>query len=152
MKTIVSLFSKLNNQSIKGQIIGFTIAVYSGFLFYSGVSKYLSLLDFAFGMTNFNLFSEEAVFFFTYLIPLFEIILGILILFKKTMFYSLVLVIGLFTLYTLYLVLFKFNATSGWCSCGSIIDLNLPNHILFNLVITLPLLLIVLNYEKWGVK
>lgn len=129
-----------NNKFKSHKFINGLYLGYSGFMLYSGVSKYMDLLSFAFGMTNFSLFNDDFIFFLTFLIPAFEILLALTLIINKTRRYALYMLIGLFLFYSIYLTMFKYFATSSWCSCGSIIDLNLSNHLVFNFIITLPLL------------
>ncbi|KYG72494.1 hypothetical protein AWN68_12100 [Roseivirga echinicomitans] len=117
-------------------------------MLYSGVSKFMNLLDFAFGMTNSNLFDGNTVFFLSYFIPLFEIILGVVLLFKKMRIGALYALISLMILYSIYLAVFKYYAVSGWCSCGSVIDLSLTKHLIFNAIITIPLVITVFLMGK----
>jgi len=124
------------------------LVIYSGFLFYSGIAKYLNLMDFAFGMTNFSLFSAELIFYIAYIIPAIEIILGIMLLINKTRKISTYGTTALLIAYSAYLTLFKHYAYSGWCSCGSVIKLELEQHLLFNMAITIPLLMVIIRKEK----
>lgn len=143
MKIMKSLYLILFNKIQSAKTINALYIVYSGFMLYAGVSKFMDLLSFAFGMTNFSLFNDDLVFFLTFLIPSLEILLAFSLIINKTRKYGLYMLISLFLLYSVYLTLFKYFATSSWCSCGSVIDLGLSNHLVFNFFITLPLLFMV---------
>ncbi|MFT7055334.1 MAG: hypothetical protein ACJAR3_000961 [Roseivirga sp.] len=99
-------------------------------------------------MTNFSLFSGDLVFYLAYLIPAFEIILAILLLMNRTRKIAILGLSGLLITYSVYLTLFKYYATNGWCSCGSVIDLSLRQHLLFNIILILPLLVVLINSGK----
>jgi hypothetical protein len=148
METIALLFSKWNKNLDWSKIVNILLIGYSGFMLYSGISKYLNLLNFAFGMTNFSLFSGDLVFYLAYLIPAFEIILAILLLMNRTRKVAILGLSGLLITYSVYLTLFKYYATNGWCSCGSVIDLSLRQHLLFNIILILPLLVVLINSGK----
>ncbi|MGX5820258.1 MauE/DoxX family redox-associated membrane protein [Chitinophaga lutea] len=105
--------------------------------FHTGISKLFDHMSFSIQMQQSPIFHKFAPF-VTYAGPIFEIILGILLVFKKTRligFLGSTLLMSFFTWYVAYLMI---KLPTLPCSCGGAVKyLSWPQHLAFNISLTL---------------
>ncbi len=105
----------------------------------AAVYKFLDLMSFAFGLINSNIFPEFIAVYLTYLVPIFEMSLGLLLLFFRSSKFLSDATISTLIIYSIFILIHQFTVLNRGCSCISFIGLELIPNLLFNFALTILL-------------
>jgi hypothetical protein len=123
----------LSNKS--KETISFTITLLCLFLFlYTGYSKIMEHARFMKGLSRVELIGSYALY-ISWIVPLTEILVAILMIIPKTQKVGLYAFLGLMILFTIYIISVLIWEVKLPCHCGGVIEtLSWGQHVWFNLV------------------
>src|SRR5690606_13981905 len=120
---------------------------------YTGTSKLNEYYDFRFQLRRLPYFSQYASF-LTFFIPISEIAIATLLIFKRTRLLGLAASLGLMLIFTAHVYYVLNYMRNIPCSCGGIISsLDWHQHLTLNIVLTLLALIgviIQIRLKKWA--
>ncbi|MFN3848466.1 MAG: MauE/DoxX family redox-associated membrane protein [Spirosomataceae bacterium] len=116
---------------------------------YAGVYKVSDVTLFKSQLIESPLLPEKLISFIAVALPIFEIGLGLSLIFLKKAKTALWLSLSLMLFFTLYLSALYFLYEKPPCACGGILsNMDYPEHIVFNILYTIICILAIYFYEK----
>lgn len=131
---------------IKNTIIEFICLLFVLLFVYASTNKLLDYENFRVQLGQSPLLSAFA-FWISWLVPLFELIISCLLIFRSTRMYGLLLAFNLMIMFTVYIFIILHYSSYVPCSCGGILEkMSWNAHMLFNFIfIALAVIAIVLH-------
>ena len=120
------------------------------FLFiYAGTYKITDINLFASQMYQSPLLPGRLVPILSIFVPIFEILLGFLLIFSKLDYYLLRISLSLMIFFSTYLIMLFTLYDKPPCACGGILNnMGYPEHIIFNIFFTILSAIAIFIYEK----